>query len=96
MITPKQSTKNFWAREFKILNTLLKKFPDKQFWEEGNFDKVYSLTVYLSSKLEELETKYTKYFFQLETGKKQKKLGEKIDEDYNVVNKPKSVKNFLK
>lgn len=93
---PNKVHKSYWAVEFKLLNNLLEKFPDKQFWEEANIDKVNSLKLYLSVKQDELKAKYDQFFFQIESGKKQKKLVEKTGEDYHSTDKPKSVKDFLK
>lgn len=93
---PKKADRNFWAKEFTLLNRLLDKFPDLSFWEKADIKKVPSVAIFLSTELSNLERKYKEYFFQIENKQEEIKLGNKVGEDYNIANKIKSIKDFLK
>lgn len=93
---PKKADKNFWAKEFTLLNRLLKKFPDISFWEKSSFTKVPSIAILLTTEFSKLEIQYKQFFFQLDSPNTEIKLGDKFGEDYNTVNKIKTLKDFLK
>ena len=38
---PKSEREAFWGREMKILKSVFKEFPDKEFWEKVTFEKYY-------------------------------------------------------
>ena len=93
---PKKADKAFWGKEFKLLNSLLLKFPDINFWEKATILKVPSLAIYLSTELTELDRKYKMFNFQPELKNVEIELGNKAGEDYYIANKPKTIKGFLK
>ena len=93
---PKKADKAFWGKEFKLLNSLLLKFPDTNFWEKATILKVPSLAIYLSTELTELDRKYKMFNFQPELKNIKFQLGEKAGQDYNITVKPRTIKDFLK
>ena len=46
---PKTQKRPFWAREMKMLNTLIEEFNDKEFWQKVNFNKKYDSLAYFIS-----------------------------------------------
>ncbi len=82
--------------QFRLLNSLLNKFPDPKFWEQLSVDKVDCLTLYAGEDANGIADRYKKYIFQPEFKNADIKIGEKIGQDYNIVVKPKTIKDFLK
>lgn len=93
---PNKTNKSFWGKQFRILNSLLKKFPDIKFWEQLVVVKVDCLTLYAGEDANGIADQYKKYIFQPELKNIEVKLGEKTGEDYNTTVKPKTIKEFLK
>ena len=38
---PRDEVNSFWAKECKILKSVLKEFPNKEFWEKVTFEKKF-------------------------------------------------------
>lgn len=93
---PQKVQPSFWGKQFRILNSVLKKFPDLKFWEQLVVVKVNCLTLYAGEDANGISEKYKKYIFQPELKNMEIKIGEKIGPDYNINIKPKSIKDFLK
>jgi hypothetical protein len=93
---PKKVHPSFWGKQFRILNSLLKKFPDMKFWEQIVVVRVDCLTLYAGEDANGIADKYKKYIFQPELKNLEVKLGEKAGQDYNITVKPKTIKDFLK
>lgn len=93
---PKNAKPAFWGKQFRILNSILKKFPDMKFWEQVQVDRVSCLTLYAGEDACGIADKYKKYIFQPEFKNTEINIGEKSGEDYNTTNKPKTIKDFLK
>lgn len=94
---PKDSRAEFWKKEFKLLNDLLKIFPDENFWEKSRFDKVPSLAIYMKDEAKLMHKTYKNFYYvPPEITISEIKLGEKAGEDYNTVKKPNNIKGFLK
>ena len=45
---PKSEREAFWGREMKILKSVFKEFPDKEFWEKVTFEKKFKIGNYLA------------------------------------------------
>lgn len=86
---------SFWAREFKFLNRLMKKFPDKTFWEQVSVPKVSSLLFYLSDCLYEIEDAYKLFKFKPLIQNAEYKIGRKSGSAYKSKKSTKTVKQFL-
>ncbi len=93
---PQKVHPSFWGKQFRILNSLLKKFPDPKFWEQIVVVKVDCLTLYAGEDANGIAYKYKKYIFQPELKNIEVQIGEKTGQDYNIIVKPKSIKDFLK
>lgn len=93
---PKTQKRPFWAREMKMLNTLLAEFPDEVFWKKVNFRKIYDSLAYFMSYYgkKSLRKKYNEYNYKIPLVK-QVKLGEKIGEDKKIIKKYKTVRDFF-
>jgi len=92
---PENVHRSFWAKEFRILNSLLKKFPDIKFWEKLDVEKVSSLTLYAGEDVFSIEERYKKYSFKPPITNDDFTLGEKSGKDYKNPNKKKTLKQFL-
>lgn len=93
---PQRTKKHFWGMQFRLLNSLLKKFPNPEFWDQLVVDKVDCLTLYAGEDANGIADKYKKFIFQPELKNPQINIGEKAGEDYNITTKPKTIKDFLK
>ena len=93
---PQKVQPSFWGKQFRILNSLLKKFPDLKFWEQIVVVKVNCLTLYAGEDANGISEKYKKYVFQPVFKNTEVQIGEKTGQDYNISIKPKTVKDFLK
>jgi hypothetical protein len=92
---PTSPTRLFWAKEFKLLNDLLEKFPDTEFWNKATFKPVPSVAILLSTELTNLKRQYDMFFFQPQIKEEKIQLGEATGENYNIVVKHKTLRNFL-
>ena len=93
---PKTQKRNFWAREMKILNDLIKIFPDEDFWAKLKFpEKFDSLLILNTDKGKaRIKSRYTQYkYIPKET--QLIPLGNKSGPDYKKKPTPKTIKNFL-
>lgn len=82
--------------QFRLLNSLLKKFPNPEFWDQLVVDKVDCLTLYAGEDANGIADKYKRFIFQPELKNPEINIGEKAGEDYNITTKPKTIKDFLK
>lgn len=83
-----------WPREIKIANSLLRLYPEVEFWQcaELNF-KIESLCYFLGEKgLDQLKFFYLKYKYRLPEKIKPQDLKEKIGQDSSP---PPSLKKFF-
>lgn len=96
LFVPTGSRGGFYKKEYALLNQLLKKYPDLNFWKIVDVEKVSSLTLYLGEDIFQISHKYKNYDFQPKFKNTEFELGEKYGEDYNTAKQPKTIKNFLK
>ncbi len=93
---PKKIKGPFWAREYKMLNKLMEKFPNKEFWQKIHFntdwDSLMAFTTGYGLSL--LETKYKEFFYKIPEQPKIE-LTKKIGSDRIVNRKPKTIRGFL-
>lgn len=82
--------------QFRLLNSLLKKFPNPEFWDQLVVDKVDCLTLYAGEDANGIADKYKRFIFQPELKNPEINIGEKAGQDYNITTKPKTIKDFLK
>ena len=94
---PKLQKRNFWAREMKILNDLMKIFPEEDFWSRLSLpSKIDSLLILNTEEgKKKLQSRYNQYkYIHKET--KKIPLGKKVGKDYKIKDKHKTIKNYLK
>ena len=93
---PKKQKRVFWGREIKSLNILMETYPHDTFWKSLTFSNMFDSIVVLRSGYYagELKTKYNLFNYKLPE-KELIKLGAKTGEDFELKNKPKTIKSFL-
>lgn len=96
IIIPDKGRREFWRREYKILNDLLEQYPNLDFWQKVKFNQEWDSLRILKSDYGKkiLEKKYKEFNFIL-TEHKKIDLGEKIGQDKNINKKPKTIREFL-
>lgn len=93
---PKTQKRNFWAREMKILNSLMEIFPEEDFWARLSFSSKLDSLLILNTEegKKKIKSRYNQYkYIPKET--KHIPLGKKVGRDYKPLGKPKTIKNFL-
>ena len=87
----------FYAREMKMFEALLKKYPKQDFWEKVAFpQKPESLSFFASDFGKKiLKEKYNEFNYKIPEAETFS-LGEKQGEDKDIQIKPKTIKDFLK
>ena len=101
LITPPKSPKGpYWSREYKILNSLMKEFPDEQFWNSIKFSEGWdSLLIFQSDYGKTLLSKhYKEWQYKIDDQSKQTirfELTDKVEPDKIINRKPKTVRQFL-
>lgn len=97
----KEERDSTWANNIMVASRLLKKYPEEEFWYWFNIDfKLNSLAYFLTAKGEERIVKeYNKWKLNLNWKEKEHKSykleSEKQGEDTILINKPKTLKDFL-
>lgn len=93
---PATQRRNFWGREVKSLNELLKVYPERKFWLGVKFpSKMETMIVFRSGYYSgELKRKYARFKYLIPE-RKEMKLGGKSGPDYNKTSLPTTLKKFL-
>jgi len=95
VIEPDKQKRIFWAREMKLLNDLLKIFPNTEFWERMSIERVSSLAMLRSGfGLERIQKKYREFNYKIPP-KIEIPLGKKTGEDKIFSKKPKTIRQFI-
>ena len=82
---PQKVQPSFWGKQFRILNSLLKKFPDLKFWEQIVVVKVNCLTLYAGEDANGISEKYKKYVFQPNLKIQKYRLAKRLDKTIILV-----------
>ena len=97
VVVPKAQKRPFWAREMKMLNSLMEEFPGEDFWAKVSFPKIYDslafLVSYYGKKL--LKRKHNEYNYKVPSVPKIK-LSSKSGEDKKITKKKQTVRDFFK
>tara|TARA_R110002051_G_scaffold204509_1_gene270632 strand:+ start:131 stop:469 length:339 start_codon:yes stop_codon:yes gene_type:complete len=93
---PEKGKRPFWAREMTLLNRLLDRWPNLDFWSKVRFREKFPSLAYLLTKIGigNVRRKYNEFIFDIPAFKTYN-LGDKVGEDVENHPKPKSLKNFL-
>lgn len=95
VVEPKKEKRFFWAREMKLLNSLIEIFPNLGFWEKVRIRKVPSLAVIRSEKgLFILRRKYREFNYKIPE-KQEIILKEKTGRDKILSKKAKTIRQFI-
>ena len=95
--TPKSEIQAFWSREMKILKSVLKEFPNKEFWHKVKFDKKFkSLATVLGDVVKIfIKRKYSEFHYKPKIIKMPKIYDEKFGEDLEIEKEKRSVKDYF-
>lgn len=83
--TPKTAKRAFWAREMKILNSLMSMYSSENFWQKVSFSQSFDSLAYLLSPFGKnlLRKKFNEFNFKIQN-KPKPKLEDKKGEDSSV------------
>ena len=97
LIIPKDKRRPFWAREMKLLNSLINQFPKESFWKTLTFNKKYDSLAYFVSEYGKkiLKKRYNEYNYKIPKPPKIK-LGDKVGEDKKIIKNKTTIKDFFK
>jgi len=97
VILPKTNKRPFWAREMKMLNSLMSQFKNDGFWHKLSFPQKYDSLAYFLSEYGKkmLKKRFNEYNYSLPEIKIPK-LGDKVGEDRHFDKKPTTIKQFFK
>ena len=93
---PEKSKRPFWAREMTLLNRLLDRWPNLNFWNKVSFRDKFPSLAYLLTDLGvgNVTRKYNEFTFEIPP-QKTYNLGNKVGNDIPFPKKNKSIKDFL-
>ena len=93
---PLKGLRPFWAREYTLLNRLLKQQPDLKFWRKVNFGEKFPSLAYLLTDIGkgQIRRKYNEFSFEIPPIKTYN-LGEKEGKDRIVPRKTITIRSFL-
>ena len=93
---PEKGKRPFWAREMTLLNRLLGRWPDLDFWKKVRFREKFPTLAYLLTDIGfgNVRRKYNEFTFEIPQSKSYN-LGDKVGEDVKSKPKPRSLKDFL-
>lgn len=93
---PKTQKRPFWAREMKMLNTLIEEFNDKEFWQKVNFNKKYDSLAYFISPYGKkyLRRKFNEYNYKIPVTPKAQ-LGNKVGKDKKIKRNKTTIRDHL-
>ena len=94
---PEKGKRPFWAREMTLLNRLLDRWPDLDFWHKVTFGEKFPTLAYLLTDLgvKKVRRKYNEFTFEVPDSPTYN-LGEKSGEDRRVPRKKNTLSSFLR
>tara|TARA_B100001093_G_C26860383_1_gene1029889 strand:+ start:3239 stop:3643 length:405 start_codon:yes stop_codon:yes gene_type:complete len=96
LLNPKEKTPAEMKKEAGMLVNLVKKYPNQKFWSKIEFDyRVRSLAHFFTQEGDqEVKRMYIEYNYQPTKKKEVKEIG-KSGKDYNIIKKPKNIREWL-
>jgi len=93
---PTTSKRPFWAREMTLLNRLVERWPNIDFWNKVTFREKFPSLAYLLTDIgvNNVKRKYNEFNFEIKPLPTYN-LGDKIGEDRQIVKTNQSLRNFL-
>lgn len=94
---PEKGKRPFWAREMKLLNDLLARRPNMEFWSKIRFPDKYDSLAYLLSEWGEsmLRNKYNEFTYKPPKYEAPEIADHKFGEDAKITKTRKTVKDFF-
>jgi|TARA_R100000234_G_C5003253_1_gene181316 hypothetical protein len=93
---PSKVPSTFWGREYRLLKSLLKKYPKIEFWQQLQVDKVDSLTLYAKEDVFSIKEKYEKFVALNPVSEPDYEIKKrKSGKDYKKKPQAKTIKEFL-
>ena len=89
--------KNIHGREMKILKSVLKEFPNKEFWHKVKFDKKFKSLATVLGDVGKIfiKRKYSEFHYKPKIIKMPKIYDEKFGEDLEIEKEKRSVKDYF-
>lgn len=93
---PKAQKRAFWAREMKMLNSLMEEYKSNEFWQKVRFSQSFDSLSYLLSAFGKslVKKKFNEFNFKIKPNKKPI-LKSKIGEDRQVLKTKNNIKDFF-
>lgn len=97
LIIPKDKRRPFWAREMKLLNSLIEQFPKESFWKTLSFNKKYDSLAYFISEYGKkiLKKRFNEYNYKIPKAPIIK-LGEKEGQDKKIKRNKITIRDFFR
>ena len=94
---PKSERESFWGREMKILKSVFKEFPDKEFWEKVTLEKKFKSLATVLGEVGKVFVlrKYRQFHYKPRIIEQTKVYDKKFGEDLELEKKKKSVKDYF-
>lgn len=94
---PRDEVNSFWAKECKILKSVLKEFPNKEFWEKVTFEKKFQSLATILGDVGKVfvKRKYSEFHYKPKIIETPKIYDEKFGEDLNIKKHRRSVKDYF-
>ena len=94
---PAKGRRPFWAREMTLLNKLLAKQSDLDFWSKVSFGEKFPSLAYLLTDIGkgQIRRKYNEFTFEIPEVKTYN-LGDKAGQDREIPRKNKTIRSFLR
>ena len=95
--SPSSELSSFWAREMKILKSVLQEFPNKEFWEKVTFEKKFKSLATVLGDVGKIfiKRRYSEFHYKPKVLKMPKVYDEIFGEDLNVEKKKRSIKDYF-
>ena len=92
-----EEIKSFWGREMKILNSVFKEFPNKEFWEKTIFPKKFKSLATILGDVGKIfiKRKYSEFHYKPITIEMPEVYDEKFGQDLNLEKKKRSIKDYF-
>jgi hypothetical protein len=95
--SPAPELNAFWGREMKILKSVLKEFPDKEFWQKVEFDKKFKSLATVLGDIGKIFVKrrYGEFHYKPKIIKTPEIYDEKFGKDLDIEKKKRSIKDYF-
>ena len=94
---PKTELQAFWGREMKILKSVFKEFPNKDFWDKVTFEKKFKSLATVLGDVGKIfvKRKYSEFHYKPIQYEVPKIYDETFGEDLKLEKKKRSIKDYF-